>query len=64
MVWLGTEQLQWTIGTNGTIGTTRKSCHSNGSTGEYTEEREFIYVMFNKQVGVFYQGIKPRGEAE
>ena len=64
MVWLGTGQFRWTIGTNGTIGTTRKSCHSNGSIGEYAEKREFIHVMFNKQVGVFYQGIKLQGEAE
>ena len=34
MVWLGTGQFRWTIGSNGTIGTTRK-CHSNGCTGEY-----------------------------
>ena len=33
-------------------------------TGEYAETREFIHVMFNQQVGVFYQGIKPRGEDE
>ena len=61
VVWLGTGQFRWTIGT---IGTTTKTCHSNGSTGEYAEKREFIHVMFNKHVGVFYQGIKPRGEAE
>ena len=64
VVWLGTEQFRWTIGTNGTIGTSRKSCHSNGCTGEYAEKGEFIHVMFNKRVRVFYQGIKPRGEAE
>ena len=64
VVWLGTGQFRWTIGSNGTIGTSRKSCHSNGSTGEYAEKGEFIHVMFNKRVGVFYQGIKPRGEAE
>ena len=61
VVWLGTGQFQRT---NGTIGTTRKSCHCNGSTGEYAEKTEFIHVMFNQQVGVFYQGIKPRGEDE
>ena len=33
--WLGTGQFQWSIGTNGTIGTNRKGCHSNGSVGEY-----------------------------
>ena len=64
MVWLGTGQFRWTIGSNGTIGTGRKSCHSNGSTGEYAEKGEFSHVMFNKRVGVFYHGIKPRGEAE
>ena len=31
VTWLGTEQFRWTIGTNGTIGTNRKGCHSNGS---------------------------------
>ena len=61
VVWLGTGQFQRT---NGTIGTTRKSCHCNGSTGEYAEKTEFIHVMFNQQVGVFYQGIMPRGEDE
>ena len=30
----------------------------------YAEKGEFIHVMFNERVGVFYQGIKPRGEAE
>ena len=34
VVWLGKGQFQWSIGTNGTIGTNRK-CHSNGSIGEY-----------------------------
>ena len=64
MVWLGTGQFRWTIVTNGNIGTSRKSCHSNGSTDESAAKGEFIPVMFNKRVGVFYQGIKPRGEAE
>ena len=63
-MWCGPGQFRWTIGTNGTIGTSRKSCNSNGSTGEYAEKGEFIHVMFNKRVGVFYQGIKSRGEAE
>ena len=35
MVWLGTEQFQWSIGTNGTIGTNGKAPHSNGSIDEY-----------------------------
>ena len=34
VVWLGTRQFRWSIGTNRTIGTNRKLCHSNGSTGE------------------------------
>ena len=34
--WLGTGQLRWSIGTNGTIGTNREGCHSNDSIGEYT----------------------------
>ena len=33
VAWLGTGQFQWSIGTNGTIGTNRKWCHSNGSIG-------------------------------
>ena len=33
VVWLGTGQFQWSIGTNGTIGTNGKWCHSNGSIG-------------------------------
>ena len=33
MTWLGTGQFRWSIGTNGTIGTNRKGCHSNGSIG-------------------------------
>ena len=28
MVWLGAGQFQWSIGTNGTIGTNKKWCHS------------------------------------
>ena len=35
VVWLGTGQFQWSIGTNGTIGTNRKAPNSNGSIGEY-----------------------------
>ena len=35
VVWLGKGQFQWSIGTNGTIGTNRKRCHSSGSIGEY-----------------------------
>ena len=35
VVYLGTEQLQWSIATNGTIGTNRKAPYSNGSVGEY-----------------------------
>ena len=35
MTWLGTGQFQWSIGTNGTIGTNRKAPYSNGSIGEY-----------------------------
>ena len=34
VTWLGTGQFRWSIGTNGTIGTNRKWCHSSGSTGE------------------------------
>ena len=33
-VWLGTGQFRLSIGTNGTIVTDRKGCHSNGSIGE------------------------------
>ena len=32
---LGTEQFQWSIGTNGTSGTDGKAPYSNGSIGEY-----------------------------
>ena len=35
MVWLGTGQFQWSIGTNGTIGTNGKAPYSGGSIGEY-----------------------------
>ena len=35
VILLGTGQLRWSIGTNGSIGANRKWCHSNGSTGEY-----------------------------
>ena len=35
VVWLGTGQFQWSIGTNGTIGTNGKAPYSNGSIGEY-----------------------------
>ena len=35
VVWPGTGQFQWSIGTNGTIGTNRKAPYSNGSVGEY-----------------------------
>ena len=38
VTWLGTGQFRWSIGTNGTIGTNRKWCHSNGSVGEYASE--------------------------
>ena len=31
MVWLGTGQFQWSIGTDGTIGTNGKAPYSNGS---------------------------------
>ena len=34
VTWLGTGQFQWSISTNGSIGTNRKWCHSNGSVGE------------------------------
>ena len=33
--WLGTGQFQWSIGTNGTIGTNGKAPYSNGCIGEY-----------------------------
>ena len=39
MVWLGTGQFQWSIGTNGTIGTNRKALYSNGSVGEYASHQ-------------------------
>ena len=35
VVWLGTGQFQWSIGTNGTIGTNEKAPYSNGSIGAY-----------------------------
>ena len=35
VVWLGTGQFQWSIGTNGTIGTNGKASYSNGSVGDY-----------------------------
>ena len=35
VVWLGTGQFQWSIGTNGTIGTNGKAPYSSGSIGEY-----------------------------
>ena len=35
VVWLGTGQFQWSIGTNGTIGTIGKAPYSNGSIGAY-----------------------------
>ena len=35
VIYLGTEQFQWSIGTNGAIGTNKKGRHSNGSIGEY-----------------------------
>ena len=35
VVWLGKGQFQWSIGTNGTIGTNGKVPYSNGSIGEY-----------------------------
>ena len=33
--WQGTGQFQWSIGTNGTIGTNRKAPYFNGSISEY-----------------------------
>ena len=33
-VWVGKGQFRLSIGTNGTIVTNRKGCHSNGSIGE------------------------------
>ena len=51
VVWLGTGQFRWTIGTNGTIGISRKSCHSNRSTGEDAEKNEFIHEK-KKQTNV------------
>ena len=33
MTWQGTGQFRWSIGANGTTGTNRKGCHSNGSIG-------------------------------
>ena len=35
VIQLGTGQFQWSIGTNGTIGTNGKAPYSNGSIGEY-----------------------------
>ena len=35
VTWLGTGQFQWSIGTNGTIGTNGKAPYSNGSIGKY-----------------------------
>ena len=35
VVWLGTGQFQWSIGTDGTIGTNGKAPYSNGSVSEY-----------------------------
>ena len=34
MVWLGTGQFQWSIGTNGKIGSNGKAPYSNGSIGK------------------------------
>ena len=39
MVWLGTGQFQWSVGTNGTIGTNGKAHYSNGSIGEYASHQ-------------------------
>ena len=61
VVWLGKGQFQWSIGTNGTIGTNRK-CHSNGSIGEYASiegvkmllpieiDESFLKVVLNWQI--------------
>ena len=38
VVWLGTGQFQWSIGTNGTIGTNGKAPYSNGSIGDYASQ--------------------------
>ena len=38
MVWLGTGQFQWSIDTNGSIGTNRKAPYSNSSIGEYASQ--------------------------
>ena len=35
VVWLGTGQFRWSIGTNGTIGTNGKAPYFNGSIGDY-----------------------------
>ena len=45
MVWLGTGQFQWSIGTNGTIGTNRKAPYSNGSVGEYASHSEGLRLF-------------------
>ena len=46
VTWLGTGQFRWSIGTNGTIGTNRKWCNSNGSIGEYASHwRDLDYFL-------------------
>ena len=49
MVWLGTGQFQWSIGTNGTIGTNGKAPYSNGSIGDYASHQGDLdyFVMWS-----------------
>ena len=51
VTWLGTGQFQWPIGTNGTIGTNGKWCHSNGSIGAkkftFTPSQNALIIIMN-----------------
>ena len=46
MVWLGTGQFRWSIGTNGTIGTNGEAPYSNSSIGDYaSHEGDLDYFV-------------------
>ena len=49
MVWLGTGQFRWSIGTNGTIGTNGKAPYSNGAIGDYASHQGDLdyFVMWS-----------------
>ena len=45
MTWLGTGQFQWSIGTNGTIGTNGKAPYSNGFVRQYASHGDLDYFL-------------------